>query len=58
MKKYIESKTDKGVHLINIEETWQKIQLSARIIATIKNPEDVCVVSARPYGQRAVIKFA
>ncbi len=58
MKAYIDSKTKEGVHLINVEETWQKIQLAARIIATIKNPEDICVVSAKPFGQRAVIKFA
>merc|ERR1712045_782453 len=32
--------------------------LAARAIATIENPEDVFVVSSRPYGQRAVLKFA
>jgi len=32
--------------------------LAARIIAAIDNPADVCVISARPYGQRAVLKFA
>jgi len=32
--------------------------LAARVIATIDNPADVCVISARPYGQRAVLKFA
>lgn len=28
------------------------------MIAAIENPHDVCVISARPYGQRAVLKFA
>lgn len=36
----------------------EKIVLAARIIAAIDNPADVCVISARPYGQRAVLKFA
>jgi small subunit ribosomal protein SAe len=36
----------------------EKIVLAARIIAAVDNPADVCVISARPYGQRAVLKFA
>lgn len=36
----------------------EKIVLAARIITAIDNPSDVCVISARPYGQRAVLKFA
>lgn len=36
----------------------EKIVLAARIIAAIDNPADICVISARPYGQRAVLKFA
>lgn len=36
----------------------EKIVLAARIIVAIDNPADVCVISARPYGQRAVLKFA
>jgi small subunit ribosomal protein SAe len=47
-----------GVYIINLKKTWEKIQLAARAIAAIENPADVCVISARPYGQRAVLKFA
>ena len=47
-----------GIHLINIGKTWEKIVFAARVIAAIDNPADVCVISARPYGQRAVLKFA
>jgi len=47
-----------GVNIINIGKTWEKIVLAARIIAAIDNPADICVISARPYGQRAVLKFA
>lgn len=36
----------------------EKLVLAARIIAAVDNPADVAVISARPYGQRAVLKFA
>lgn len=32
--------------------------LAARVIAAVENPGDVIAVSARPYGQRAVLKFS
>jgi small subunit ribosomal protein SAe len=32
--------------------------LAARVIASVENPNDVCVISARPYGHRAVLKYA
>ena len=47
-----------GTGIINLRKTWEKILLAARAIAAIENPADVCVISARPYGQRAVLKFA
>ena len=40
-----------GVHIINIKRTWEKLLLAARVIVSIENPADVCVISARPYGQ-------
>ena len=36
----------------------EKIHLAARIIVTIENPKDVVAISGRPYGQRAVLKYA
>ena len=47
MKPYVAGK-DNGVHLINVEETWQKIQLAARIIVTVDNPQDVIVSPPKP----------
>lgn len=44
--------------MINIATTYDKIMLAARVIAAIENPADVVAVSARPYGQRAVLKFS
>lgn len=32
--------------------------MAARVIVAIENPNDIIVQSARPYGQRAVLKFA
>jgi len=58
MEKYIWRRKQDGVYIINLGKTWEKIQLAARIIVAIENPEDVVVISARPYGQRSVFKYA
>lgn len=47
-----------GIFIINIGKTYEKLELAARVIAAIENPQDIIVQSARPYGQRAVLKFA
>lgn len=47
-----------GAHVLNIAKQWEKIQLCARIIAAVENPQDVCVVSGKDLGQRAILKFA
>lgn len=57
MERYVWKRRRDGVHLINLGKTWQKLCLAARIIVAIENPEDVVAISARPYGQRAVLKF-
>jgi small subunit ribosomal protein SAe len=58
MNRYVDHKNNEGVHIINLEQTWQKIKLAARVIVAVERPEEVIVVCARPYGQRAVIKYA
>lgn len=58
MSPYIWNRRADGVNLINIQKTWEKIVFAARIIASVENPQDVVVMSARPYGQRASLKFA
>eukprot|EP00166_Cyanidium_caldarium_P006303 ctg_897.g378 len=58
MAPYVFRRRADGVHVINLARTWEKLQLAARIIATVETPADVVAVSARPYGQRAVLKFA
>ncbi|KAF2488986.1 ribosomal protein S2 [Mytilinidion resinicola] len=58
MEPYLWKTRPDGINVINIGKTWEKIVLAARIIVAIDNPADICVISARPYGQRAVLKFA
>jgi len=58
MSPYVWKRRADGIHLINVGKTWEKLVLAARIIASIENPQDVVAISARPYGQRAVLKFA
>ncbi|RYP51014.1 hypothetical protein DL768_003598 [Monosporascus sp. mg162] len=58
MEPYLWKTRADGVNVINIGKTWEKIVLAARVIAAVDNPADICVISARPYGQRAVLKFA
>lgn len=43
MKRYVSHKSAAGVQIINLEDTWQKIKLAARIIVAVENPEDVIV---------------
>jgi len=55
---YVWKRRNDGTYIINIKKTWDKLYLAARAIAAIENPADVCVISARPYAQRALLKFA
>jgi len=58
MERYVYKRRSDGVHIINLRKTWEKLQLAARVIVTIENPADVVVISSKPQGQRAVLKFA
>ncbi|KAI0682532.1 ribosomal protein S2, flavodoxin-like domain-containing protein [Cytidiella melzeri] len=58
MEPYVWKRRADGIHIINIGKTWEKLVFAARIIAAIENPNDVVVISARPYGHRAVLKYA
>jgi len=58
MTEYIWRRRNDGIYILNIGKTWEKLILAARVICAIENPEDVIAISARPYGMRAVLKFA
>jgi small subunit ribosomal protein SAe len=59
MERYVwKRRANDGVYLIDLKKTWEKLILAARIIVAVENSQDVAVISGRPYGQRAVLKFA
>jgi len=58
MVPYIWKRRSDGIHILHIGKIWEKLVFAARIITAIENPEDIVVISARPYGQRAALKFA
>lgn len=58
MERYVYRRRSDGIYVFNLARTWEKLQLAARIIVAIENPQDIIAISARPYGQRAVLKFA
>ncbi|CAN4085360.1 unnamed protein product [Withania somnifera] len=58
MERYVYKCRNDGINIINVGKTWEKLQMAARVIVAIENPQDIIVQSARPYGQRAVLKFA
>ncbi|XP_017774647.1 PREDICTED: 40S ribosomal protein SA [Nicrophorus vespilloides] len=58
MEQYIYKRRPDGIHIINLRRTWEKVLLAARAVAAIEHPAEVFVISSRPYGQRAVLKFA
>mmetsp|Transcript_12494 Transcript_12494/g.39673 ORF Transcript_12494/g.39673 Transcript_12494/m.39673 type:complete len:297 (-) Transcript_12494:111-1001(-) len=58
MEEYIWRRRADGIHILNVGKTWEKLMLAARVLTAIENPQDIIAISARPYGQRAVLKFA
>jgi len=58
MRRYVWKRNSNGFYIINLAKTWEKLIMAARVIVAIENPADVCVISGRPWGQRAVLKFA
>ena len=57
MERYVEGKNSQGNYIFKVDETLKKIKLAARVIASIPNLNEVIVVCAKEYGQRAVYKF-
>lgn len=55
---YVYKRRADGVHIINLHKTWEKMVFAARMIVAIENPADVCAISGRETGQRAVLKFS
>ena len=58
MKRFIHSVSPAGVPVFNVDETYEKIRLAARVISGVRNLADVFAISSRTFGQRAAMKFA
>eukprot|EP01134_Creolimax_fragrantissima_P006517 CFRG6517T1 len=58
MKEYVYKRRSDGIFIFNLHKVWEKLMLAARVLVTIENPADVCVISGREYGQRAILKYA
>merc|ERR1711934_885826 len=58
MQQYVHARASSGANIFHLGKMWEKIQVAARIIAAVENPEDVTVVCRKDIGQRAIIKFA
>jgi len=61
----LEKKNEEGINIIDLRKTWEKLQLAARVIVAMNNPQDVCAVALttgqskqQPLAQRAVLKFS
>lgn len=57
METYIWKRRADGVNVFDLNKTWAKLSLAARVIAGIENPADVCALSVKSWGQRAALKF-
>jgi small subunit ribosomal protein SAe len=59
MERYVwdRRRTD-GRYIINLQKTWEKLMFAARVIVAVDKAADVAVISAREFGQRAVLKFS
>ena len=57
MKRYVYKSRNDGVYLFDVTKIYEKIQVAARMIASISDPESIVAVSGRLAGQRAVFKF-
>ena len=56
MRKYVYKVRSDGVAMFDVNKIYEKIQVAARIIASV-DPDSVISVSSREAGQRAVYKF-
>jgi len=58
MRPYIYKRSSESLYIFDIKKFWDKLILAARVLVAIDAPGDICVISERQYGKRAVLKFA
>jgi len=57
MARYIYKRRADGLHILDVAQAWEKLMLAARVIVAVEAQTDVIAISARPYAQRAVLKY-
>jgi len=57
MARYIWKRRSDGLHILDVSQTWEKLMLAARVIVAVESNTDIIAISARPYAQRAVLKY-
>ena len=45
MERYVYKRRSDGIFIINLGKTWEKLQLAARVIVAIENPQGIIVQS-------------
>jgi len=58
MKGYVWRERKDGVFIINISKTIKKIKLAARVIAAVKDSNNIVAISTGQYSHKAVLKFS
>lgn len=58
MESYVYGKRHDGISVFDLEKTWEKLVLAARVICGRKVSETICTVSGKTFGRKPVLKFA
>jgi len=58
IRPYVYRRSSESLYIFDIRKFWDKLLLAARVLVAIDAPGDICVISERQYGKRAVLKFA
>jgi len=52
MERYVKGRRDDSTYIINLEKTWEKLQLAARVIVTVENPRNNHAVNESKWPAR------
>lgn len=58
MEQYVHVRNAEGVNVLNLHKVWEKMVFAARVIASIENPADVCIIGSNTFCQRGLLKYA
>ncbi|KAL1804112.1 hypothetical protein ACET3Z_032759 [Daucus carota] len=46
MERYVFKRRNDGIYIINLGKTWEKLQMAARVIVAMENPQDIIYTGA------------